>query len=174
MCAYPLLSSSGFYCSGKHHDQRHWGGSGFCISLTILNHSPLLRDLRAGGWKQALKLRPRGMLPTGLLLTACSTCFLRVSVTTSPRVTPSTVRGRSAYTSHQLRKCPIGQSRGGHFLSEVFSSQVTLTKASQHMSLQRGAEGLGLSSVREPVAESPGALGHLVVFRGDSTPLCTR
>jgi len=70
----------------KHHDQTNLERKGF-IWLTTSDsvyYSQDRNSSKAGTWRQELMQRPWGMLLTGLLLMACSTCFL-----IEPRITRS-------------------------------------------------------------------------------------
>ena len=42
----------------RHHDQRKLGGRGFAL-LTLPHHSPSLKELKAGTWRQQLMQKSR-------------------------------------------------------------------------------------------------------------------
>lgn len=56
-------------------DQKHLGKVIF-IWILCSNHSPLLKEVKEGTWKQKLRERYAEMLLTGLLYVASLACFL--------------------------------------------------------------------------------------------------
>ena len=86
-----LLSYFDVCCCDKHHNQKQCGKE--TVDLTyISSHSLSLREDRAGTLDRSLeagaKQRLWRVLLTGLLLTACTTCFLREPRTTHSELPP--------------------------------------------------------------------------------------
>ena len=79
-----------------YHDQSNLGMKGFIwltliLSLLLTEGIPDRNSNRAGTWRPELMQRPWRVLLSGLVIMACSVCFLIEPRTTRPGMAPPTI-----------------------------------------------------------------------------------
>lgn len=95
----------------EHHDQSNLGGKGFFgLCFHIIVHHQESQD------KNLTAQEPGGVRLTGLLLEACSVCFLTAVRTKSPRTVLSTV-GWDLLHGLLIKKVPYRLILWRHFLN---------------------------------------------------------